>query len=256
MLPPGALYEHSIAAGCRGGHHHSPWGDCRWHAMWAHRRLFCSFFTSSSPARIIVIMMAAPSIMDTLHQQLAPEFYEKLRAGDREAFGALVRQYQGYAYALALRLVWDPGEADDIVQDSFVRVWKNFGAYHPEQRFTTWLYAIVTRMSIDRLRSKKRWHRLFVRNEEGGSAGEPADPSSPEDALDRQQLSAQIRDCVERLPRTQRLVFTLRDLQDLSVEEVGQVTGLSASAVKANLWHARRRIRMALHDTKTSGGRT
>jgi len=188
-------------------------------------------------------MMTASTTSEALHALPGPELFEKIRAGDHAAFGALVRQCQPFAYALAMRFVWDRQEADDIVQESFVKVWDNIESYRPEQKFTTWLYAIVTRLSIDHIRSRSRWRRIFVRGENMGEFEEPADHESHDERMDTEHLIATVRSLVRHLPRTQRVVFTLRDLQDLSMEEVEEVTGMSRDTIKANLCHARRRIR-------------
>jgi RNA polymerase sigma-70 factor, ECF subfamily len=201
-------------------------------------------------------MMIATSTTTVPHlTQPAPELIEKIKAGEHTAFGVLVRDYQAYAFALAMRFSWDSQEADDIVQESFVRVWKHIGSYRPEQRFTTWLYAIVARLSIDHLRSKSRWRQIVVPGWERRVDEEADEELSPEDVLDNKELLAKIRKLVEQLPRTQRLVFTLRDLQDLSMEEVAEVTGMPTTSIKANLCHARRRIRVKLSATMKTAGR-
>lgn len=190
--------------------------------------------------------MTASTTSEVPCAQPAPELFERIKAGDHAAFGTLVRHYQSYAYALAMRFVWDRQEADDIVQESFIRVWDNIGSYRPEQKFTTWLYAIVARRSIDYIRAKSRWGRIVVRDESRGECEGLHTASSQDERLDNEQFIATIHGLVEHLPRAQRLVFTLRDLQDLSVEEVVEMTGMSAASVKANLWHARKRIRELL----------
>lgn len=179
-----------------------------------------------------------------------PEVFELVKAGNHPAFGTLVRYYQGYAFALAMRFVWDRTEAEDVVQEVFMRVWRNVDTYDPAQKFTTWLYAIVARLSIDRIRSRQRWRRVIL---PGGIFEEKAEPfvaTSPEDRLDNEQLAETVVRLVRHLPQKQRLVFTLRDLQDLTMEEVAEVAGMSPAAVKANLCYARQRIRKMLGVTK------
>jgi RNA polymerase sigma-70 factor, ECF subfamily len=191
-------------------------------------------------------MMTATTISEPHSEQPVPEIFQRIKAGDHAAFRTLVERYQSYAYALAMRFVWDRQEADDIVQESFIRVWDNIGSYRPENKFTTWLYAIVTRLCIDRIRSRNRWGRVLVRDPLQTEQERPADQPSPDERIDNEQLIERIRGLVERLPRAQRLVFTLRDLQDLTVDEVEEVTGLSATSIKANLCHARKRVREML----------
>lgn len=174
------------------------------------------------------------------------ELLERIHAGEQAAFAVLVREYQPYAYALALRLVWDRIEAEDVVQESFVRVWRHIGSYRADVKFTTWLYAIVTRLSIDRIRSVKRRERTFVRYEEGEERSGDGGVSTLLDGLHNARLVEVVGSLVVQLPHTQRIVFTLRDLQDLPMDEVAVITGMSATTMKANLWHARRRMRELL----------
>jgi RNA polymerase sigma-70 factor, ECF subfamily len=179
----------------------------------------------------------------------SPDLLDRVKAGDQMAFGTVVRLYQPYAYALALRFVWNRSDAEDIVQESFVRVWHHIGSYRTETKFTTWLYAIVTRLSIDRIRSTQRREKIVVRYEPVTEVTDDADGTALHDGIDNAQLVAAVRDLVEQLPDAQRLIFTLRDLQDLPMDEVTLITGMSSTQVKANLWHARRRMRILLVQT-------
>lgn len=197
-------------------------------------------------------MATASTISEATASQPDPGLLEKVKTRDHAAFALLVRRYQPYAYALAMRFVWDREEAEDIVQDAFVRVWENIGSYRSDERFTTWLYAIVTHLGIDRVRTRSRWKRVFTRDVHAWGDAEPAQQPHQEERLDGEQLMAAIRRLVERLPRTQRVVFTLRDLQDLSMGEIGEVTGMSPDAIKANLWHARKKMRQMLGRRSTA----
>jgi RNA polymerase sigma-70 factor, ECF subfamily len=192
-------------------------------------------------------MMTASPNTDPKCDQMSPEVIERIKGGDQAAFETLVKRYQALAYSLAMRFVWDRQEADDIVQDAFIRVWENINEYRPEYKFTSWLYAIVTRLSIDRVRYKSRWRRVAITDEVG--AEEQPGYALPDQQIDDRELIALVRQLVEQLPRTQRIVFTLRDLQDLSMDEAVQVTGMSATSVKANLCHARKRIRQLIDRT-------
>jgi RNA polymerase sigma-70 factor, ECF subfamily len=163
---------------------------------------------------------------------------ERCRSGERDAFRELVERYQAYAYALAFRLVCDDERSRDIVQESFIRAWRHLDGFDLSKRFTTWLYTIVVRLAYDDIRGERR--RRFLIADRGH------DQPSGEDLLEgvaNRELAEKIRSLVEGLPPTQRMVFVMRDLQDLSVEETAEALSLSASSVKANLSYARRRIR-------------
>lgn len=163
-------------------------------------------------------------------------------SGDSTAFGALVRATQSYAYALAFRFLCNDQDARDVVQEAFVNVWKHLGRYDRSKKFTTWLYAVVSNLSMDHLRSRKRRLNLFV----PGSENDPVDPRELESVHSNAELAAIVQRLAGELPTAQRLIFTLRDLQDLSVREVVEASGLSAASVKTNLHLARKRIRELL----------
>ena len=168
---------------------------------------------------------------------------EKCGKADVNAFKELVRQYQPFAFALAMRLLADEDEASDVVQESFVRVWKHIDQYDPRKKFTTWLYTIVTNLSLDRLRAIRRNHRLFFPRDEYRDTDGVQVADDIVEIQSNRELAAMIRSLTAELPVKQRLVFTLRDLQDLSVEEVAEITNMSIGSVKTNLHYARRRIR-------------
>jgi len=168
----------------------------------------------------------------------------RVRTGDMSSFAELVRTYQPYTYRLAVRLLCNETEAEDVVQETFVRVWRSIDRYDPGVRFTTWLYRIVTNLCLDLMRAKKR--RGLIRNRQGSETNAENDPPSAvdiEQAVSTADLTRIIRTLAGNLPETQRLVFTLRDLQDLSVDEVSKITGLSGASVKTNLHYARRTLR-------------
>ncbi len=174
--------------------------------------------------------------------EVPPELVERCLDGDRQAFRQLVTSCQQYAFALAFRIVWDEDEAKEIVQEAFIRVWKNLPSYDPAIRFTTWLYRIVVNLSYD---AARRWTRRQGRSlplEAADGQGTDGTPEA-EAALINRDLAAKIRAFSEDLPPTQRMVFVLRDLQDLSISETAEILSISPAAVKTNLCYARRSIR-------------
>jgi len=166
--------------------------------------------------------------------------------GDKEAFGQLVSRHQSYAFGLALRLLHDEQDAEDVVQDAFVRVWTHIGDFNPENKFTTWLYTIVSNLCLDRLRRKKRWNKLSSRAEDSlDREAVPGNPQ-PEEIHANRELVQIIKRLMLHLSPKQRLVFALRDFEECSIEETSAITGMSEGSVKSNLCYARRHIREML----------
>ena len=154
-----------------------------------------------------------------------------------------MEQYQGYAFAVAFRILCDEEEARDVVQESFIRIWSSLSRYNREMKFTTWMYSIVTHLCYDKLRSRKK---------KGTTALEAVDPSllvsivaedNPERLYSNKELADTITMLSDKLPPKQKIVFVLRDLQGLSVREVSIILRISENSVKANLVYARRFLR-------------
>jgi RNA polymerase sigma-70 factor (ECF subfamily) len=171
--------------------------------------------------------------------------------GDLSAFRLLMESHQRYAYAVAFRLLHDTENAKDVVQEAFIRVWKNRKGYRPEVRFTTWLYRIVANLCFDRLKMESRRRRWLGHLDV--LKGDEASDMNLDDEMGNVDLSRRILREAEKLPPKQYLVFQLRDVQDFSIEEIAGVAGMSINSVKANLCYARRRIRNAVMPEKGEG---
>ena len=178
--------------------------------------------------------------------QVSDDVVSRSQCRDLAAFEQLVKKYQPYAFSLAMKFLCDEAEASDVVQDSFLRVWKNIDHYDPSQKFSTWLYRIVANLCIDRFRALKRNRGIFLSRDRDPSMEDLPDERDWETLLSLEQLADIVRALSNRLSRTQKLVFTLRDLQDLTVDEVVEITGLSIGSVKTNLHYARKCIRGVL----------
>lgn len=179
-------------------------------------------------------------------QPIPDEIIERSRRGERDAFRHLVEQHQSYAFALAFRLVCDEDAAKDVVQESFIRVWKHLAEYRPTVKFTTWLYRIVVNLAYDKLKTDRRRERVMSSERNCEEVQGPSDREASETAIMNRDLAERIRALALGLPPKQRLVFTLRDLQDLSVQETADILAISTNTVKVNLSYARQWIRKNL----------
>lgn len=177
-------------------------------------------------------------------QSVLQKIIQQIKKGDKAAFRQLVEHYQQAAFNLAFRMLGDDDEARDVVQDSFIRIWEKIDTYNSKEKFTNWMYKIVSNRAIDRLRAIKR--RPFISIEklipDSMSTGE----NSSDIYLENKEIGELIRVITDGLPQKQQLIFTLRDLQGLSTQEVKEITGLLESSIKSNLYHARKTIREKL----------
>ena len=178
--------------------------------------------------------------------QIDPEnIINKARKGDKESFGKLVMQHQQYAFNLAFRIVCNEDDARDIVQDSFIKIWKNMRLYLPEIKFTTWMYKIVTNTAIDHLRSNNKVNMVSIDDSHGRY--DQTSVVTPETLLNNKETGQLINSFAEILSEKQKLVFVLRDLQGLSSPEVEHILELPETSVKSHLYHARKTIGKKLH---------
>lgn len=166
---------------------------------------------------------------------------ERCKAGDADAIAELVNGQNGYAYALAFRILLNEEEAKDAVQETFIKVWKSIGNYNDKYLFTTWLYRIVVNTCIDRLKQNK--HTINI-----GLEDEFSDDF--EEAIEQREVIRHIRQLSRGLSEKQRLVFTLVDLQGLSLSDTAEVLRMGAGQVKSNLYYARKNIREQMITSK------
>lgn len=174
------------------------------------------------------------------------EILVRSRGGDIEAFRQLVEHYQGYAFALALRMLCNEENARDVVQETFIRVWKHLPKYDQRKRFTTWLYTIVTNLCYDSLAAQSREGKMTAQNADTNCLTITTGKDNPEREIDDKELVKNIGTLVSELSPKQRMVFVLRDLQNLSIKEVSHIIGMSTHSVKTNLYYARQNIRRKL----------
>lgn len=169
---------------------------------------------------------------------VSPELLTACRRGDPRALEELVRITHRRAYALAYRLVGDPIEAEDVVQESYLRIFRGLGGFRGEARFETWMHRIVTNTAFNQMRRRGRFG--IVTEEE--KLDRPVPDRSEELATQRDELER----ALARLPEGQRVVLVLKDVYDLSCREIGEEVGIEEGAVKVRLHRARKRLREIL----------
>lgn len=174
---------------------------------------------------------------------LAIDIFIRCKEGDRGAFRAVVQNYQRLVFSLSIKMLADEDEAKDIVQETFIRVWQSIDSYDVRRPFATWIYAIASRLCLDRIKSKK--HTAPLPQDEL-ALQQFASEADNERSLENREYVAIVQALTEKLSPKQRLVFTLCQLEGLSSDEVEQITGLNARQVKSNLYEARQTIREQL----------
>ena len=165
------------------------------------------------------------------------------KRNDRKAFRSIVEGYQSMVYSLAFRMLCNEEEAKDTVQETFIRVWINLQAYNPDKKFSTWIYAIATNLCLDKLKSAK--YRLKD-NSIDDTILNVLSSENVEQSVINTELGIIIRKLTSELTPKQKIVFTLRYLEELEIDEIVQITGLTSEKIKSNLFLARQTIRRKL----------
>lgn len=176
----------------------------------------------------------------------------RCKRGDDAAFRALMERYQRQVFGVAFAMLEERQEAEDLVQDAFIRVYQGLGGFKGDSSFRTWLFRIVRNLCVDRLRSRRS---------RGAALGEEQDLADvepelervdegrregPVDALLRRELGEQILAGLEKLSEAHREILVLREVEGLAYEELAKVLGIPKGTVMSRLHHARARLQREL----------
>lgn len=172
-------------------------------------------------------------------EQVPPEMITRAKQGDTEAFRDIVNHHQAFAYTVSYRFLGNAEDSEDVVQEGFIRLWKNLHNYKPEVKLTTWLYRILVNQCLDILKSSQRKQQRSTKDVEEGNL---IHHSATDDDMHRQELHTLIQEAASELSPHQKAVFILSDLEDLPVEEVCSILSMSAGNVKSNLYYARQKM--------------
>ena len=178
---------------------------------------------------------------------------EELRSGDRVEFARLVETYSPMIYRLGLKMLNNPQDAEDILQETFIKAYKHIAKFDGRSNVSTWLYRIATNEALMSLRRKHPEATSFENSSVYDT--EPQEPLQivdwcclPEEEFLTSEGRARLDEAAERLPARLRVVFILRDIEGLSTRETAEVLAISEMAVKTRLSRARLRLREDLSE--------
>jgi RNA polymerase sigma-70 factor (ECF subfamily) len=179
------------------------------------------------------------------------ELVRRLKQRDPSAMEALVRAHGAKLFGVACQLLRNETAAQDVVQEALLSVWNKIESFQGRSSLTSWLYRVTANAALMRLRKEKR-HQMDVSidGEKEPDAYRPLQledmRSLPSDALQGEELKAQIQAAIDRLPEPYRSVVLLKDVEDFSLEEIAALTHASVPAVKSRLHRARLTLRQTL----------
>ena len=168
------------------------------------------------------------------------------KEGNKQAFSKLVEYFQPKIFGVTFRMLCNDDDAKDAVQDTFIKAWMQLKTYRNDYQFSTWLYKIATNICLDKLKSSER--KLSVKISETNNF-ELTNDIDTENELINKDLAEKIRNITNTLSPKQKMLFTLRYLEGLEIDEIVQITGLSAVKIKNNLYLARQNVSELLKPT-------
>ena len=186
------------------------------------------------------------------------EIVERVRNGESNAFEELVRKHGRRVYRSLLGILGNPEEAEDALQDAFLKAFQHFPNFEGRSRFSTWLVRIAINTGLQRVRSQKEVDSLDEENEEFRPRNIQAWTDTPEESYSREELRRLVEKEVMKLPVKYRVALVLRDLEELSTEEAAAALGLSIPGVKARILRGRLMLREAMvpYFTKVSASKS
>ncbi len=185
------------------------------------------------------------------------ELIERFNNENNEAFEELIIRYQHKVYNTTFRMLGNHEDALDMAQETFIRVYKSLASFKKNSSFSTWLFCITTNICRDELRKRQR--KLKTLSISGGEENnkiilEDDEENNPEKISMSEELSTTIQEKVNQLPTEQKIVFVLREFQELSYLEIATILDISMGTVKSRLSRARQTLRRDLNEIIKNGG--
>lgn len=175
--------------------------------------------------------------MDTITDQI---YIDKVLKGDINAFSCLIDRYKDMAYTIAIKIVKNTEDAEEVAQDSFLKAYQKLESFKGESKFSTWLYSIIYRNAISKLRKK----RITTTNIDSFVIdNHKADFDFPQiEAIKNSEQKKYVANAINNLPEIDALLITLFYLNENSVEEIEKITDLTKTNIKVKLFRARKKL--------------
>lgn len=182
------------------------------------------------------------------------ELVKKCQGGDTKAFNELVTRYRGKAYAMIYNMVRNEQDAWDLAQDGFLKAWKSIASFRGQSAFYTWLYRIMTNVTIDWLRKKQIQggtefdDSLELSHVEPGSATMPKAELLPDEKMEHAEIRKRIDSALKKLSPEHRAVIVMKEMDGLQYHEIADALGCSLGTVMSRLFYARKKLQTLLRD--------
>ena len=182
------------------------------------------------------------------------ELVRRCQAGDSSAFNDLVIRYRNKVFTMVYGMVQNEQDAWDLAQEGFLKAWKSIHRFKGQSSFYTWLYRIMTNVTIDSLR-RKGIHgetefddRIAPANVEPGSRTTPSDVPLPHKKLEQHEIRERIDEAIGKLSPEHRAVIMMKEIEDLQYSEIAEILSCSLGTVMSRLFYARKKLQILLRD--------
>ncbi|MFQ5706016.1 MAG: RNA polymerase sigma factor [bacterium] len=184
--------------------------------------------------------------MESREEKQVLKYIKKALAGESKAFEWIVRAYQKRIYYAVLQMVMNHEDANDIIQDTFVKAFTKLDTYNKEYPFYPWLYRIAINTTLNHQKQKKRNQLLSLDDSNGNHQGELAMEAEQVNEMEKNELIVEVRRALRQIPAEQRIVFMLRVKDELSYQEISEYLEISMGTVMSRLSRAREKLRALL----------
>ena len=177
--------------------------------------------------------------MDNMDQRQDHEVINQVLKGDHQAYRILVDRYKQMVYTLAIRLVQNREDAEEVAQDAFLKAFRGLAKFRGSSKFSTWLYKIAYRASLDYLKVRSRQPYTIQAEEANVKTAAKSDPTAPMEAMER---SLQIKKAIAQLPGEMGSLILLYYYEELTLKEIAKITGKTENSIKVSLHRGRNRL--------------
>ncbi|NGQ96803.1 sigma-70 family RNA polymerase sigma factor [Brevibacillus sp. SYP-B805] len=177
------------------------------------------------------------------------EWVADVLRGNKQAYAHLINKYKNKIYAVLLRMVHHPQDAQDLTQECFIKAYHYLHSYDTSRSFSGWLYRIAVNLCIDTLRKQSRYPAVEGELDESAIA----DQQSPESVYLKKESASEVHGLIQELPETYRIVLLLRYMDDLTYQEISDILNLPLHTVQVRLHRAKQKLREHFLNVKKGG---
>ena len=164
----------------------------------------------------------------------------KIIEGDTKAFSTLVNRYKDLVFTLVIRMLKHREEAEEVSQDTFIKVFKSLGKFKGDSKFSTWIYKVTYNTCLDRIKKNKRQIKEIAIDEFSEHEIKTIDNALT--SLERKEQEEKIQECLQLLPSQDSFLLTLYYFEDLSLEEISKIVDIEPNTIKVKIFRSRKKL--------------